>query len=68
MNKLKDEKSKQGRSKTWSNMTEAFPTISQEKRCRLGNSKTTREHLDENSAYNLELESDVALAETAEIS
>jgi hypothetical protein len=68
MNKLKAEKSRQGRSKNWSNMTEAFPTISQEKRRVFDNSKTTKEHLDEISAYNFELESDVALAETAEIS
>jgi len=67
MNKLKAEKSKQGRSKTWSDMTEAFPTIPQEKGRVLDKSKTAKKQLDEISAYNLELESDIALAETAEI-
>ena len=67
MNELKAEKCKQSRPKTWSNMTEAFQTISQEKRRVLDNSKTTKEHQDEINAYNLELESDIALVETAEI-
>jgi hypothetical protein len=67
MNKLKAEKRKQGRSKTWSNMTGEFPAFSQEKRHVLDNSKTTKEHLDEISAYNLELESDIALAQAAEL-
>lgn len=68
MNKLKAENSKQGRSINRSNMTEAFPTISQEKRRRLENAKTTKGLLGETSAYNLELKMDIALAETAEIS
>ena len=67
MNKLKAGKNKQGRSKNWSNKTEAFSTIPQEQRRVLDNSNTTKERLDEISAYNLELESDIALAETAEI-
>ena len=57
---------KQGQSKTLSNMTEAFPTIPQEKRRTLDNAKAAKKHLDEISAYNLELESDIALAETNE--
>ena len=57
---------KQDQSKTLSNMTEAFPTISQEKRRTLDNAKAAKKHLDEISAYNLELESDIALAETNE--
>ena len=67
MSMLQAKKSKQGRSKVRSNVTEVFQTISQEKRRRLDNPKTTKELLGEISAYNLELERDIALIETAEI-
>ena len=67
MNKLKAEKSKQGRFKNWFNMTEAFPAISQEKRRRFENTKPTKELLGEINDYKLELDRDIALAESAEI-
>jgi hypothetical protein len=67
MNKLKGEHINQGRSLAQSNMTEAFPTISQEKRRRLKNAKPTKENLGDINAYRFELKRDIALAETAEI-
>jgi len=67
MNTPNAKMSKLGRFKILSNMTEAFQSISQEKRRGLDNPKTTKEHLGEICAYDIELESDIALAETAEI-
>jgi hypothetical protein len=67
MNKLSAEQSKRGKSNTLSNTTETFPTISQEKRRRLENAKPTKELLGDISAYRFELERDIALTETAEI-
>jgi len=67
MNKQKGENSKSGKFTTWPNMAESFPTISQEKRRRLTNAKPTKEYQVDINAYRFELESDAALAETAEI-
>jgi hypothetical protein len=48
----------------WQNHSQQFP---KKKRRRLTNAKPTKEYLGDINAYRFELESDTALAETAEI-